>query len=152
MCDLWDDAEMKELLEHLGRPEPNFSTCDSCGGKIHVGDWPICWGQFGSHKPQGEYRPFIPFWDPHIAPLPAPGKGDRRGVYISSLGQWNTLMKQRGVELGSKYDKEVPPFRGSTAGLDKHFNEAVRQHHGGMQVRDDNGRVTTIGNLLRDDD
>lgn len=151
MCDLWNDPEVKAELELAGWPEPPFSMCE-CGEKVHVGDWPVCkgTGNFGGHKPQGEYRPFIPFWDPHIAPIK---KGqDPRGVYISSLAQWNGLMHRNGVDMGSKYDREVPPWAPSTKGMDKHFNEAVRQHHGGMIVKDDNGRRTSIGNLLRDED
>jgi len=150
MCKLWDDPEQRAAFEASGWPEPNFDVCDRCEQKIHVGDWPICWGKFGEHKRQEEYRPFAAFWDPHIMPIPK--GGDPRGVYISSLAQWNSLMHKRGVDLGSKYDKEVPPFKFNTNGMDRAFNEAVRQHHGGMRVRDDNGRVTTIGNLLRDDD
>lgn len=142
MCDLWDDPEVKKAMEERGWDEPPFSLCDDCGQKIHVGDWPICKGNFGSHKPQGRYRPFIAFWDPHVTTR---DKWDdpKKGVYIDSLAKWNHMMHTNGWELADhKHDREREPHKVTAPGFDRHFNEAVREHFGG---------VLPVGNFLTED-
>jgi hypothetical protein len=152
MCNQWDDEQQRVAFEMSGFPEPNFSMCEDCGGKVHVGDWPSCPDKrFGGHERMSRYQPFVAFWDPHIAPH---AKGTK-GTLITSLPQWERVMKENGnkyIPTANDRDRGPGPFRGSTEGMDRHFNEAVREYHGGMMVRDDNGRVTAIGNLLRDDD
>lgn len=150
MCKLWDDPNTKALMERLEIPEPNFSLCDDCGGKVHIGDWGICKGKFGSHDAPEKYRPFVGFWDPHIAPH-APGIP---GTWIGSLREWDSILKREGKYVADDESRrhEAPEYRGDTKGMDAVFNRAVREFHGDMVVKDEYGRKRTIGSLLRDDD
>lgn len=131
MCDLWDDPERRKYLESTGNPEPNWSMCD-CGEKVHISDHPVCKGvgKFGGHLPTVEYRPFVPFYDRGL------------GKHIRSLAEWNRAMHEGGWDLRSKYDREEKPPTPSSKGVDRAFNDAVRQRYGG---------VLPVGNFLSED-
>lgn len=139
MCKLYDTDGAKADIAAGLLVEPTFEMCPDCGGKIHLNDWPVCKGKYGGHEPQGRYRPFIPFFDPHI---------QKGGAYIDSLATWNRKMKENGWELAnSKHDRERPhPATNihsaeSNLRFNRAFNRAAQEIAGGIEdlsgLRDD---------------
>lgn len=134
MCKLYDSKDAKKRMKQLGIKEPKWTWCEKCRVKVHIGDHPICHGQgkFGGHDPIMSYHPFIAFYDMQL------------GRQINSLKDWNRAMKETGFELAdSKHDRERPPAGPSVKGFDKHFNQAMREHFGG---------VLPVGNFLTEED
>jgi hypothetical protein len=81
--------------------------------------------------PTQEYHPFIPWFDRGL------------GQHIDSLATWNRVMKEKGWDLRSKYDREEGPRKSEVPGLSRKFNEQVRRMYGG---------VLPVGNFLDDRD
>jgi hypothetical protein len=132
MCDLWESPEDREILERMGFPEPNYSICEDCGQKCHIGDWGICQGKFGGHQRMAAYHPFRSFVDVMM---------DSKPIEITSARQWEGEMKKRGLYVRSKYDRERRPPSPDNTSINRHYNEAVRAVHGGnmnlSHLRDD---------------
>jgi hypothetical protein len=60
--------------------------CESCGKEITIALWPFC-----PHEPLSERRPFKAWVDEHIS--------TNGPVEITSLSQWNKLMRDNNSEL-----------------------------------------------------
>jgi hypothetical protein len=63
--------------------------CDSCGKEYEIGDWIFC-----PHGAVREKRPFKGWIDEHIS--------SDGPVEITSLAQWNRLMKENNSDLKDK--------------------------------------------------
>lgn len=109
--------------------------CDDCGHEMAIGEWPYC-----PHGQTMAYHPFIPFWDPHVTTRDK-WEHPTKGVHMDSLAKWNRKMKENGMEMGSKYDREKPKPQQTTKGFDRAFNTAARDLYGGVHdlsgLRDD---------------
>lgn len=132
MCDLY-------------RPErePNFSICDECGGKVHVGDHPICAGKGMStgHLPTRSYQPFRSFWTRDLAKRKE-WEDPVRGTLIDSDRKHEKVMRKGDWVIPHKNDSERPHPGPSAAGFSEAFNRAARETHGHLG----------LGDVLRDDD
>ena len=62
--------------------------CSACGHEYGIGDWPWC-----PHGAAHAKHPFRSWIDEHISDKP---------VEITSLAQWNRLMKQNNMDLRDK--------------------------------------------------
>lgn len=85
----------------------NTVTCDDCGKRYGVGDWPHCKGT-GDHSP-GKYghNPFPEYVDEHILEggkdVGPNGAGETvRGTRISSRDQRRQIMKENQIEFGGR--------------------------------------------------
>jgi len=66
--------------------------CPECGGIIEIGRFPFC-----PHEWLTERRPFVPWIDENISP--------DGPVEITSLGQWNRLMRLNQMDIRDKMSK-----------------------------------------------
>jgi hypothetical protein len=73
--------------------------CEECGGEIRIGDYPFCKGDPSRHaRPLNRYIPFSPRIDPNISP--------NGPVEITSLRQWDRVLKENNLEVSSVEDRE----------------------------------------------
>jgi len=65
--------------------------CEVCGKELEIGEWPYC-----PHGSAFRRQPFKPWIDENITGEP---------VEITSLAQWNRLMKENNVEIRDKMSR-----------------------------------------------